>query len=43
MSYVAGALRKPLYMDKVTEDIVRIGFAKVCVEFGSAAGFPNEF
>lgn len=43
LSYVASALGKPLYMDKVTEDISRIGFARVCIEFDSAVGFLDDF
>lgn len=43
MSYVTNALGKPLYMDKVIEDAIRIGFAKVYIKLDSTVGFPNDF
>lgn len=43
MSYVASVLRKPFYMDKVTEDVSKIGFAKIYIEFNSVVGFLDEF
>lgn len=43
MSYIPSALGKPLYMDKVTKEASKIGFARVCIEFDLAARFSGEF
>lgn len=43
LSYVASALKKSLYMDKVTEERRLIVYAKVCVVINVKDGFLDEF
>lgn len=43
LSYIASALGKPLYSDKVIEDTFRIDFTIVCIEFDLAMEFSDYF
>lgn len=42
LGYVASGVGKPLYADSVTEDQVRLGFARVLVEVNTTSIFPKE-
>ncbi|KAK8624200.1 hypothetical protein V6N13_065553 [Hibiscus sabdariffa] len=40
-SYIASALRNPLYMDSVTANRERLEYVKVCVEIGACSSIPK--
>lgn len=43
LSYVASALGKPLYADRMTESCKRLNYAKICVEVDVNSELPNSF
>lgn len=42
LGYVTSGVGKPLYVDSVTKDQVRLGFARVLVEVHTKSVFPKE-
>lgn len=42
MSHVASAIGKPLYADSITDEQMRLAFARVLVEVNTESEFPKE-
>ena len=41
LSYIASAIRSPMYMDKITACQQRLAFAKICVEVEASKPIPR--
>jgi len=42
LSYIASGIGKPLFVDKITEKLEPMNFARICVEISSTSGWPSS-